>query len=149
MARSQEVVQAPGPVPRFPHRLGELLPFWGLWEDDGFGHQPVAVEEFTEDGTLVIRAELPGIEPDKNVRITLSEGILRITAERSEESSKSGRHFHRRELRYGSFVRSLPIPEGVHEQEITASYKDGILEVRVPLPSGESSEPRQIPISRS
>lgn len=56
----------------------------------------------------------------------------------------------RRELRYGSFSRTLPLPEGVSKSHISASYKDGILEIRVALPEAETAkEPKQIPVSRS
>ena len=96
------------------------------------------------------RAELPGIDPDRDVEITLSAGMLEIKAERSEAEEKTGRHFRRRELRYGSFARSLPVPEGVDEDKISATYKDGILEVRVPLPGAEKkAEPRHVPVSRT
>lgn len=116
---------------------------------DGWGRRMVAVEEFTEDGTLVVRAEMPGIDPEKDVEITVSDGTLHIRAERAEEDEKKGRHFHRRELRYGSFARSLPVPEGVDEQKIAATYKDGILEVRVPLPKAEvAASARRVPVTR-
>lgn len=128
------------------------LPIWRSFDElvrDGWGRKLVAVEEFTEDGTLVVRAELPGIDPEKDVEITVSEGTLLISAERTEEEEKTGRSFHRRELRYGSFARSIPVPEGVDEEKITATYKDGILEVRVPLPvATEKGEPRHVAVNR-
>jgi HSP20 family protein len=130
-----------------------MFPGWRWFDDlfgDAAGQQLIKVEEFTKDGTLVIRAELPGIDPEKDVEITVEGGMLNITAERREETEKTERDFHRRELRYGSFARGIPLPEGVDEKAVEASYKDGILEVRVPLPTEPPSEvARRIPVARS
>jgi HSP20 family protein len=125
-----------------------LRSFGEFFRDDE-GRQLVAVEEFTEDDTFVVKAELPGIDPDKDVDITISGGALHIRAERKEETEESGKHFHRRELRYGSFARTIALPEGVEDADIAASYKDGILEVRVPMPTETAKEStRTIPITR-
>jgi HSP20 family protein len=117
---------------------------WRWFEDlfrDPDGRQMIKVEEFTENGTFVVRAELPGIDPDKDVEVTVDDGVLHITAKRSEEEEKTERDFHRRELRYGSFTRVLSLPEGVDEASVVASYKDGILEVRLPMPATPEREP--------
>ncbi len=124
------------------------------WFDERFelgaGRQLIDVEEFTEDSTLVVRAELPGIDPEHDVDITLSEGTLAISAQRSEETKGEGRHFHRRELRYGAFVRRIPLPEGIDEEHVAATYHDGILEVRVPMPAESAPEPaRHVPVTRA
>lgn len=129
-----------------------MLPIWRSFDDlfrDGLGRKVVAVEEFTEDGTFVVRAELPGMDPEKDVEITVLDGLLTISAERTEKEETSERHFHRRELRYGSFVRSVAIPDNVDAEKVTASYKDGILEVRVPMPEGKAAETsRRVPVKR-
>ncbi len=82
----------------------------------------IHVEEYREDGTLIVRADLPGINPDKDVELTISHGMLHIEAERREEEKREEKGFLRREVRYGSFSRSLPLPEGVTEADITATY---------------------------
>ncbi len=107
----------------------------------------IRVEEFREDGTLVVRADLPGIDPEKDVELTVSDGMLHIRAERREEEKKEEKGYLRRELRYGSLSRALPLPEGVTESDVTASYKAGILEIRVPEPKHEPV--KKIPIARS
>jgi HSP20 family protein len=107
----------------------------------------IRVEEFREDGTLVVRADLPGVDPDSDVELTVSDGMLHIDAERREEHKREDKGYLRRELRYGSLSRALPVPEGVSESDITATYKAGILEVRVPEPEHEPA--KQIPIARS
>jgi HSP20 family protein len=107
----------------------------------------IHVEEYREDGSLVVRADLPGINPDKVVELTISHGMLHIEAERREEEKREGKGFLRREVRYGSFSRSLRLPEGVTEADIAATYKDGILEIRIPEPARE--EAKKIAISKS
>ena len=90
----------------------------------------IRVEEFHDDGTPVVRADLPGIDPEKDVHLTVADGMLRIEAERREEEKKDDRGYPRQELRYGSLSRTLPLPEGVTESDITAAYKAGTLEIR-------------------
>ena len=109
------------------------------WFDELFrdlgGHQMLKIEELTEDDELVVRAELPGIDASTDVDVEVSDGVLTISATRTEKKEQKDRHVHRSEFRYGSFVRSLPVPKGVDEAAITATYADGVLEVRVPAPS--------------
>jgi HSP20 family protein len=108
----------------------------------------VKVEEYTEDGHLVVRAEIPGVDPDKDVDISIVEGNLCIRAERRHEETVEHRDYRRSEIRYGSFSRVLPLPARAKESDIQASYKDGILEVRAPI---DESQPKasRIPISRA
>jgi len=117
------------------------FPLWG-----GAGDL-IRVEEYREDGTRVIRADLPGIDPDKDVVLTVSDEMLHIEAERREEEKQEGKGYLRQEVRYGSFSRSLPLPEGVTEADITATYKDGVLEIRIPEPKHEPA--RKIAIGKS
>lgn len=118
-------------------------PFLVWPETDG----EMRVEEFREDGELVLRVELAGIDPDKDVEISVADQMLHIEAERREEETKQGRDYLRREFRYGSFVRDLPLPIGVGEMDVKATYKDGILEVRVPMP--ESKPAAKVAITKS
>ncbi len=106
----------------------------------------IRVEEFREDGTLVIRADLPGIDPGKDVELTVADGILHIEAERREEEKHEEKGYVRQELRYGSLSRSLPLPEGVTEADITATYTAGVLEIRIPEPKREPA--KKIAISK-
>lgn len=102
-----------------------------FWPELG---EVVRLEEFHENDTLVIRAELPGIDPDKDVEISVTDHVLRIEAERHEEEKTEGRRYTRREFRYGSFVSEVPLPAGATEEDVKATYNDGILEIRVPVP---------------
>jgi HSP20 family molecular chaperone IbpA len=109
---------------------------------DGIANM-VRVEDHQEKDKYTVRAELPGIDPDKDVEITVADGILTIAAERREEKAEKDRT----EFRYGSFVRRVALPKGANEEGLQASYKDGILEVVVPL-TAESTKARKIPVSR-
>lgn len=91
--------------------------------------QSFRVEDYAEDGKYLIRAELPGIDPAKDVEVTVDSGLLSIHAERRKET-KQDRHS---EFRYGAMTRSVSLPEGADPEKVTASYDKGILEVRVPL----------------
>lgn len=91
--------------------------------------QMIRLEEFTEEGRYVLRAELPGIDPEKDVEVSVSDGVLIIHGERKEEE-KEGR---RTEFRYGSFTRSVTLPAGADEYDITAVYDKGVLEITVGL----------------
>jgi HSP20 family protein len=96
------------------------------------GLDGIRTDEFVEDGTVVVRVEMAGIDPEKDVEISLDGDVLHISAERREEDEKLERNYMRRELRYGSFRRDLLVPTGTSEADVNASYKDGILEIRVP-----------------
>jgi HSP20 family protein len=113
------------------------------------GEDLIRVDEFREGNTQVIRAELPGIDPEKDVEITVLDGMLRINAERRVEEKTQDNGYTRHEMRYGSFTRTLPLAEGATESDISASYKDGILEIRVPVTEQiATSEPTKIAVSK-
>jgi HSP20 family protein len=110
----------------------------------------IRVDQYREEGTLVVRAELPGIDPEKDVELTVTDGMLHIAAERRVEEREESKDYLRHELKVGSFTRALPLPEGVSESDITASYKDGILEIRIPIPeAAPAEEPKKIAVTRA
>jgi HSP20 family molecular chaperone IbpA len=111
----------------------------------GVGLAPyVRVEDFVEEGAYVLRAELPGIDPEKDVEVTVEGDMLTIHGERREETKeKNHREFH-----YGSFRRTVSLPKGAKADEITASYDDGVLQVRVPIEHPETPSVR-IPVQRA
>ena len=94
------------------------------------------VEEFQDAGQLVIQAELPGIDPTTDVEVSLTRDTLHIRAERHEDPETTEKPGYRSEFRYGSFARDFAMPEGVSEDDIKASYHNGILEVRAVIPEG-------------
>jgi len=104
----------------------------------------IRCEESVTDGSVVVRAELAGFDPDRDIDVTVRDGILRIAAERRDERSE---HSYS-EFFYGKLVRTMTLPPGADEAAVTATYHDGILEVTVPVPPGRS-EPRRVPVSRA
>lgn len=124
-------------VSRFPFRRGA----------DGETGGLIRVDETRDDAEVVIKAELPGIDPAKDVEIVVSGGMLHIRAERRQEEETETKGYVRRELRYGTFFRTLELPEGVTADDIEATYADGILEIHVPMPPEAASAVRTIPIT--
>ncbi len=146
-----EPVETPETVDLFDRMFDDWMSMWPFrrpavlarWMPEDL----IKVDEYHENGTLVVRAELPGIDPDKDVELTVTDGMLHIEAERREEEKTEDKGYLRHELRYGSFSRSLPLPEGVTEADVTASYKDGILEIRIPAPQPEPA--KKIPVTKA
>lgn len=93
-----------------------------------FGGNLIRVEDRLYDDKYVLRAELPGLDPE-DIDVSVDDGRLTIEAERTQERSESGRS----EFSYGSFSRSVTLPPGADEDHVEASYAKGILEVTVGL----------------
>jgi HSP20 family protein len=106
-----------------------------------------AVDVLTKDDDLVIRAELPGLKQE-DVDITLQNGLLTISGEHKVDEEEDRGGYHVRERRYGSFRRSMSLPEGVDESKIQARFEDGVLEVRVEGAAIEQA-PKRIEIEGS
>ncbi|MFA9430690.1 Hsp20/alpha crystallin family protein [Egicoccus sp. AB-alg2] len=104
------------------------------------------VDEFREGDDLVIKAELPGVDPEKDVQISVTDHRLHIDAQRREEAETESKGYVRRELRYGHFTRDLPLPASVSESDVSARYRHGILEIRVHVPESEATT---IPIEKA
>jgi len=107
-----------------------------------------AVDMFTRNGDLVVRAEVPGIDPEKDVEVTVQDGVLVLRGERRTEGRMEAKDFFRMESSYGAFQRSIPLPQDVKEDEIKAFCENGILEVVVPG-AGRAKSPKRIPVSAS
>jgi len=104
----------------------------------------IRVEDYVDDGTYVLRADLPGIDPDQDLDVHVEGNRLIVKGERKEEQHDK----NHREMHYGAFSRSLTLPSEVDVDDITARYDDGVLEVRFPL-GRPSDQVRQIPVSRT
>lgn len=118
------------------HRPGSLLSEMAdLWNAFPPAHLPLfgahllRVEDTVDDGRYVVRAEIPGVDPEKDVEVSVRDGQLTIKAERSEKHEEKGRS----EFSYGSFVRTVTLPAGARDDDIAAEYAQGILTVTVPL----------------
>lgn len=99
----------------------------------------IRMEDFYRNGHYVVRAELPGLDPQQDLDVTVSEGVLSITAERREEQFDKSHS----EFRYGALSRRIPLPTAADTEHIKASYDNGILEVVVDLKEKETSKPQK------
>lgn len=107
------------------------------------GSQVIRVEDYVEDDQYVLRAELPGIDADNDIEITVDSGVPTLEAERREEKEGT-----RSEFRYGAFTRSVTLPAGADQDAITATYGDGILEVRVGIKAPKEPEAKHITVGK-
>jgi HSP20 family protein len=118
----------------------------GLHEGNGRTTQswiPTA-DVWETESEVVYAFDLPGIPEDK-ISVELDEGALTITAEREREQSVEDGRFYRFERRFGSFTRTIGVPQGVTENDVKAEYRNGVLEVHVAKP--EQPKPRKIQIA--
>jgi HSP20 family protein len=146
-------------IARRPSPFGELLslrqamdrlfedsfvrpPGWGSGSGDGFTTLPVDVSLTSDE--LVVEAQLPGVKLD-DVEITVENGRLTIRGETATERSENDGDFLVREIRRGSFSRTISLPNGIEPDKATATFEDGILTLRIP--KAEEVKPRQIRIS--
>src|SRR3954453_18985917 len=103
-----------------------------FWSGASMDEELIRVEEKWQDGVLVVRAELPDIDPDRDVRLTVVNGRLVIEAERYQRETKQ---------RYALLTRALPLRDGVEASTIVATYGGGVLEIRIPMPINLSTKP--------
>jgi len=101
------------------------------------------VESYVKDGNLVISAEIPGVDP-KDVDISVVGNQLTIKGERKKKNEVNDDGYYLSEISYGSFERTIPLPESVNTDKIHAKYKDGVLEISMPAPS--SLSPKRIKV---
>ncbi|MEV1168460.1 Hsp20/alpha crystallin family protein [Nonomuraea sp. NPDC049784] len=125
----------------FPDLFELLESPWGMLRT---AEGTIRIEDYIDNGKYVIRAELPGMDPEKDVEITVSGGVLCLHAERHEERKEA----HHSEFRYGSLSRSLTLPEGVTADDIKATYDKGILTITVPMPESAKKEAKRIAIEK-
>lgn len=103
-----------------------------------------AVDIYEQDGNIVLKAELPGVD-SKDVDIRLENNVLTLRGERKLDTEVKRENYHRVERTYGSFSRSFTLPTVVDQEKIKADYRDGVL--RVTLPKREEAKPKQITIA--
>ncbi|MER6532943.1 Hsp20/alpha crystallin family protein [Streptomyces sp. 900105755] len=101
---------------------------------------PVRIEDYTEGGRYVMRAELPGMSPD-DIDVVIGDGVLTVEAERAERDIDKSHS----EIRYGAMSRSVTLPPGADEDDVKADYTDGMLTISVGLGS-EKAEARHVEI---
>ena len=131
------------PWPRLFDWLDALTPGELTWRSD---YAPaMRLEQIDQDGSMTLRLEIPGVDPEKDIDITLDDGILTIDARRQETHEEATRS----EFYYGRLQRSIALPHGIDDTDIQAEYRSGILEitVRVPRMAEEEQGTTHIPIT--
>ena len=102
-----------------------------------------AVEMYDAGDEVVVRAEMPNVDPS-NVEVTVTAEAITIKGRVREQEEKKDRSYYRRELRYGSYVRTLPLPVEVKNGDAKATYTDGVLEVKIP--KAERAKPTSVKV---
>ncbi|MEN9300224.1 MAG: hypothetical protein RLZZ254_5 [Actinomycetota bacterium] len=131
----------------WPSWMRSRIPTWAdMYE--GLEHETaIRVEEYQEDGQYVIRAEIPGIDPDEDVEIVVEDSMLRLSVHKQREKHIEDKRHWRSEFSYGSFQRSILLPAASSQDNVKATYEDGVLEIRIPL-DGKATKSRKINVTR-
>jgi HSP20 family protein len=111
----------------FPRSLDEFRQ--SLWSPQ--------VETFEREGQLVLRADLPGLKKD-DVNVEITDDAITISGERRDEDEESREGYYRSERSYGSFFRSIPLPQGVNAEDAKATFENGVLEITMQAPQLQS-----------
>lgn len=122
--------------------FGSLTPGFGRDLMSGFSDVNRSVwspqvEIFEREGQLVVRADLPGMTKD-DVNVEVTGDAIAISGERKSEHEEKGEGFYRSERSYGSFYRSIPLPEGINADDANATFKDGVLEITMQAPQRQT-----------
>jgi HSP20 family protein len=102
-----------------------------------------AIESYVKEGSLVVRADVPGLDP-KDIDVSILGNVLTVKGERKSEQEVKKEDYLRREVSYGSFERRMTLPEGTETDKVKASFRNGVLEVTLPL--GKEAVARKVPI---
>ena len=127
----------------FDDMLNRFFGGAGSWQESSPMLAVPPIESFVQDDKLIVRADLPGIDP-KNVEITVTGNTLTLRGTRRSEHENKDRDFMHREVSYGSFERTLTLPSGIKVEDIKASYQNGVLELAIPVPKEMAA--RKVPI---
>ena len=102
----------------------------------------------SDEKNYVMKVELPGVSPE-DVDIKLDDGVLTISGEKKEESTDDKTKSHVKERRFGSFMRSMTLPEDADAEHISASSKDGVLTISIPRKAPEKPQARTITVQKA
>jgi HSP20 family protein len=105
------------------------------------------IDVVQEGSELVVRADIPGVAAD-DLTVEVCEGAITISGERQEGRADENGGVYRFERAYGAFFREIPLPEGAIVDQAKASFKDGVLEIRVPAPPDQVSRGRRLEIGK-
>ena len=103
------------------------------------------VDVVTQDNKFITRVDLPGMKKE-DVLVEVGDGYLTLSGERKKETKEERDGVYREEREYGSFCRTVPMPQGVKAGDVKATFNNGVLEVSVPLPTAAKTNGRKVPI---
>src|SRR5215211_5568032 len=113
---------------------------------NGTGRRWIPAMDLVEtDDHLVLRGDLPGLSED-DVEIEIKDNVLTVSGERKSENEEKGEGYHRVERAFGSFSRSMTLPQGVDAEQVEAHFDSGVLEVRIPKPA--EAKPTRVQIGK-
>jgi HSP20 family protein len=115
-----------------------------FWREAGSDFWSPEVEVFQKNNELTIRADLPGLKRN-DVKVDVTDNQIHIQGERKHEHEEERDGYYRSERGYGSFYRAIPLPEGTITDQAKATFRDGVLEIRMPAPP--ASRGRRLEIS--
>jgi HSP20 family protein len=121
------------------------LPFVGLRKTFTDVPWMPPVEMTEHDHKLMIKADLPGLQKE-NIEVSLSDEGLLIAGERTQEAESKKNEWFTTERTYGRFFRVVPLPEGVSYKEVKATFRNGVLEITVPIPAAAAKAPYKVPV---
>ena len=120
-------------TPRWMERLGE-----GFWTPK--------IDAFVKNGQFVVRADLPGLQRE-DVKVEITDVGLTLEGERRLEKEEKGEGYYRAERSEGTFCRLIPLPEGALIDKANAVFRDGVLEVSVPVSPQQATKPRRLEVT--
>lgn len=120
---------------RFVEPMSVEMPMLSEWEP--------TVDISEDKDTVTVKAELPGVE-QKDIAVSLQDGVLTIKGDKQAEKEEKGKRYHRVERSYGSFFRAVRLPTAVEAGKVSAAFKDGV--VTITLPKAPEAKGTMIPV---
>ena len=138
---------------RMTSDFDRVLDDWGAFRWPSLGNRATSAPEawapridvLERDNHLVTRVDLPGMKKE-DVTVQVTDGHLALSGERKQETEEKADTFYRSEREYGSFYRAVPLPKGVKLEDVKATFTDGVLEIKVPLPARPEAAARKVAI---
>jgi HSP20 family protein len=138
-----------GDLERLRHEFDDLLERFGFDRHDlkawPIASDRPAIESSIDGDKFVVRVDLPGVDT-KNIDVQVVNGILKVKWTREEKRNSDKASLFRREIRYGSFERSITLPEGINAENLTAVHHDGVLELSAPMPKEAAAKTVKIQV---
>jgi HSP20 family protein len=127
------------------HRPFSMTPWWARWAAPTEEVVAPAVDIYDEGGEIVMKAEIPGMKKEE-IHVEIDNRNVTISGEKKKEEKTERKDYYRLERSYGSFVRTFTLPSELRTEKARASFKDGVLEIRVPKTADAASRSHQVKV---